>query len=199
MISALYCVTVGLCASDLVNTITMFKPGDAWNDTATFLRYLAPMCLIYSWCGYIGLIWTPKRKIALSIAWSSAMTLSTIVFIVAGSRYGPWGMCVSLIVRSVATFPILLYMMKKSADITAGEYMGALLPSLYCSAIAGAVCVATARLLTVNLPVHHTIRLAACVLTSSAFFVAAFAIFFSDKFKMLASYAKLARPGARKP
>jgi O-antigen/teichoic acid export membrane protein len=197
MISAVYCVTVGLCASDLVSTITMFKPGDVWNDTATFLRYLAPMCLIYSWCGYSGLVWAAKRKIALDIVWTSAMTLATVAFIVVGSRYGPWGMCVALIVRAVAAFPILLYVMKKSAGIAIGEYVGALLPSLYCSAIAGAVCVAVARLLTVNFPVHHAIRLAACVLASSAFFAAAFAIFFSDKFKMLVSYARLARPRAR--
>jgi len=196
MISAVYCVIVGLCASDLVKTITMFKPGDTWNDTATFLRYLAPMCLIYSWSGYSGLLWAAKREIALDIVWTSAMTLCTIVFIVVGSFYGPWGMCVALIARAVITFPVLLYVMKKRSGIAVKEYLDALLPSLYCSAVAGAVCVVAGRFLTVNFPVHHTVRLAVCVCLSSAFFIAVFAIFFADKLKLLTAYFKRTRSSA---
>jgi PST family polysaccharide transporter len=186
--SAIYCVIVGICAPDIIKTVTMFKPDGNWDETAVFLRYLAPVGLMYSWCCCQGVVWSAKRKIRFQLFWVSIMALSMAAFMFAGSFYGYFGVCTALLIRAAVFFPIVLYAMKKVSRIPPLGYMAALAPSLVCGGIAAAACGALMYFFTVTFPVHHAVRLAACATLSAAVFAAALILFFREKIKTLKYY-----------
>jgi O-antigen/teichoic acid export membrane protein len=190
MAASIYSIIIGLCASDIVKTITMLKPGDAWSDTAVFMLYLAPVGLIHTWSCCSGVLWIAKRKIALQIIWTAAMTLSTAVSIAVGAGYGYVGVCAALLARAAIAFSALLYIMGKVSRIPPNSYLKALAPSLICGAAAAAVCLALRHLLTAQFPVHLTARLAICGVLSAAIFAASAMLFYKEKLKTLRRYIK---------
>jgi PST family polysaccharide transporter len=185
---AIYSIITALCARDLINTITLLKPDGKWDDTAVFLQYLSPLILIYSWASFTGLLWTAKRKISLQLVWSAAMLVTVAAAIALGSGYGPRGVCLALIIRAVATFPVLAYILEKTSGIKPLEYLKAVLPSIACGIIAAAVCAALLKGFTEYFPVHQTIRLAACALLSTAVYVSVMMLFWGKNLRVLREY-----------
>ena len=190
--AAIYCIIIGLCAPDLIRTITMLKPSGAWDDTAVFMQYLAPLGLMYAWSGYVGLIWAAKRKIMLQIIWTAFMVLTVLAAFLSGAGYGPRGVCVAFIVRTVLLFPVLLYVMKRTSGISPLQYLKALLPSAVCGAAAAVACAALLKMFTSQFPVHPAIRLAACALLSTAVYATVMMLFFRKNLNMLKEYFSLA-------
>jgi PST family polysaccharide transporter len=187
--SAIYCVIIGICAPDIIKTVTMLKPNGNWDETAVFLRYLAPVGLIYSWSCCMGVVWTAKRKISFQLNWAVVMAASMFIFMFAGYfLYGYLGVCAALLIRAVVLFPVVLYAMKKVSRIPPAGYMAALAPSLVCGGIAAGACAALMYFFTVTFPVHHAARLAICATLSTAVFGAALILFFRDKIKPLKYY-----------
>jgi PST family polysaccharide transporter len=183
-----YCVILGLCAHDLIRTITMMRPDGTWDDAALFLRYLAPVIIVYSWGGNTGLLWAANRKIATGIAWTAAMLATMIAAIALGAAYGPLGVCAALIIRAAATFPILVYVMKKTSGIPPTEYLKALMPSVVCGGAAAVTCAGLTAALTDLFPVHHTVRLITCALLSTAVFITAQTLFFGKNVRTILEY-----------
>jgi len=188
---AIYCIIIALCARDLINTITLLKPDGSWDDAAVFLRYLSPLVIVYSWASYPGLLWTAKRKISLQLVWSAAMLVTVAAAIALGSAYGPRGVCAALIIRAVATFPVLVYLLEKTAGITPLEYIKAALPSIVCGIVAAAVCAALLKALTDIFPVHHAIRLVVCAVFSTMAYVAVMMLFWGKNWRVLREYFKV--------
>jgi PST family polysaccharide transporter len=194
--SAIYCVIIGICAPDIIKTVTMLKPNGNWDDTAVFLRYLAPVGLIYSWTCCMGVVWTAKRKISFQLSWAWIMALSMVLFMFIGSFRGYSGVCAALLIRAVVLFPVVLYTMKKVSRIPPAGYMAALAPSLVCGGIAAVACGALMYFFTVTFPVHHAARLAICATLSTVVFAAALLLFFREKIKTLKYYVNPAASSA---
>jgi PST family polysaccharide transporter len=190
-IVAIYSIIIALCARDLINTITLLKPDGSWDDAAVFLRYLSPLVIVYSWASYPGLLWTAKRKVSLQLVWSAAMLVTVAAAIALGSAYGPRGVCAALIIRAVATFPVLVYLLEKTAGITPLEYFKAALPSIVCGIVAAAVCAALLKTFTDIFPVHHAIRLVVCAVFSTMAYVAVMMLFWGKNWRVLREYFKI--------
>ncbi|MFP4164011.1 MAG: lipopolysaccharide biosynthesis protein [Chitinispirillaceae bacterium] len=188
--ATLYALIIGLCADDLMKIITFFRAGDTWNETVTFLQFLAPLGLIYSFASYPGLLWAAKRKISLQIIWATTMTLLTMVFVGVGALYGPTGVCIALLIRAVTIFPILLMIMKKASGISPLNYLRALTPSLFCGAVSAGACILTIHLLKTYHPVHFILRLSVCVFVSISAFAGCLIFFFRPRFLQLINYLR---------
>ncbi|MDG5814751.1 lipopolysaccharide biosynthesis protein [Chitinispirillales bacterium ANBcel5] len=189
-ISTIYYVLIGICSAELIATITFFRPNNNWDQSISVLRYLSILGITYAYSGYPGFILIPKKKLKLLIIWYSMMFILASIAVVIGSNYGVEGVCAALIAKTIITIPILMYILKKVAQISPVEYLYSLLPSFVCALFSAVIILGVQFFFTNVYPLNDFFRLLLCAGIGLVVYMCLFLLLFRNKVNLLINYLK---------
>lgn len=138
-------VIMACMPGEILNLICIVKHNRAWIEAAPLLRWLALMGIFYVFTTFSSAIWLAQGKIAASAGVSFLMFLTILIAIVIGMQHGLEGMACALFIRSVAVFPLFMYLNFRISGIPVKVFFMACLPSMVAGTImAGGVILAGA-------------------------------------------------------
>jgi PST family polysaccharide transporter len=130
---------MALMPGEIVRTISFLRHSDLWLGAAVLLRWLALMGIMYVATTFSSAIWLSQGKIKASVMVSAGMCATIIAAIAVGVHWGLQGICIALLVRSVAVFPLYVVINYRLTGIPPGLYYRAVMPPIVAGAGMAAV------------------------------------------------------------
>ena len=131
---------------ELVRVISFLRQRDLWLGAAPLLRWLALMGIMYVATTFSNAVWLSQGKVRESIGVSVAMCCTIIVAITIGVRWGMEGICIALLIRSVAVFPLYVHINYRLTGIARKVYYHAVVAPLIAGVAMAGVLVLLHRL-----------------------------------------------------
>lgn len=179
---------------ELLQVICILKKNSEWLAAAPLLRWLGAMGIMYVFATFSNAVWLSQGKVRESIGVSVGMCLSVIVAIAFGVHWGVYGICVALFIRSVAVFPLFMYIHYRLTRVSMVTFFSGLLPSLVAGVFMAVVLAGVVLLVPGHSPGRHAVTLFSGTLLGTGAYFAILRLLFPGPLRQLTATVKTLLP-----
>jgi O-antigen/teichoic acid export membrane protein len=115
---------------ELLQVICFFKHNGAWLPAAPLLQWLAALGIIYIFNEFPRWVWVSQGKLVATLIMSFGMLVTAIIAVVIGLQWGLEGICIALLLRTIAVFPVIVYVNYRLTGIPIRVFLTAIWPSI---------------------------------------------------------------------
>jgi O-antigen/teichoic acid export membrane protein len=131
-----YTIILALSTADIIAAISFLKHDSQWTGAISYIVFLAPVGLFYTFAGFPLMLWVAKGLNLLRVYWGIAALVTVIIAIVIGAQFGPLQVCIALLIRSVVMFPVSLFLNYRYGEVNPYEHLKVLVAPVACGAVA---------------------------------------------------------------
>ncbi len=129
-------VVIFVLATPIISTLF----GDQWLHIVSVLQFMAVWCLVRSVMNPVGSLLMAVGKVKLALRWNSFLLIIMPLVIYLSTKYGVFGVAITLAIMQVLLLPGHWYfLLKQSVGIQYKEILAVLIKPLFSAVLAGVV------------------------------------------------------------